>query len=62
MFMPSQFALVDSLCIYKPKSFLVQLGLWVITKILNIVVKQCVLNQIKRYWLLFDVFYVAISN
>jgi hypothetical protein len=34
----------------------------VIIKTLNLAVKQCVLNHIKEYWLLSDVFYVAISN
>jgi hypothetical protein len=30
-------------------------------EILNLVVKQCVLNQTSGYWLLFDALYIIIS-
>ncbi len=31
------------------------------TEILNPIVKQCVFNQTRGYWLLFDAFYATIS-
>jgi len=31
------------------------------TEILNSIIKQCVFNQTKGYWLLFDAFYAIIS-